>query len=414
MRLIEVELRDFRCYERASAPLGEGLTVVTGENGAGKSNLLEAICFGCTGRSPRTRNDRELIRFGAEAAHVCLRLREIEGESAGGNGSGGSAGAQGCGGRAERHAGRDGRAEEHELAVGFGLIGEDRRLQKRMSCDRAEVSSMRAVAERPLVSVFAPDRLSLVNGPPALRRSHLDNLVSALWPSRSDDRVEYAHALAQRNALVMRMSSARSADSTLEAWDMRLAGSAVRLMEGRQRAVEVISPAFRGMCEVLRLDGEMCLDYRARVPSTSVEGFCEQLSRHLAADLERGHTTCGPHRDELAVTRDGRPLRTYASQGERRLALLALLMAEREALQRARREAPLLLLDDVLSELDEQRRGALLGKLREAEGQCVIAATELRELRASEGAATESRGAIAEVEGWMTHLKIVNGRIERG
>src|SRR5580704_16664533 len=118
-----VALRDFRTYTRAEAQLGEGLTVVHGANGAGKSNLLEAICFGCTARSPRTRNDRELIRFGAAAARVSLRLA-------------------------------DDRGGEHELAVGFGAIEGESSLQKRIRFDGAKVDRPDEVPDRPLVVVF--------------------------------------------------------------------------------------------------------------------------------------------------------------------------------------------------------------------------------------------------------------------
>lgn len=128
MLVARVELRDFRSYEHATAALGKRLTVVHGPNGAGKSNLLEAICFGCTGRSPRTRNDRELIRFGAGAARVSLSLLDDD-------------------------------REGHELSVGFGALEPGGRLEKRTRYDGAPVERLSEVPERPLVSVFVPDRL---------------------------------------------------------------------------------------------------------------------------------------------------------------------------------------------------------------------------------------------------------------
>ena len=142
MRVVSVTLRDFRSYARAEAHLGSGLTVVHGPNGAGKSNLLEAIFFGCTGYALRTRNDRELLRFGTEASRVTLAV--LDGP------------------------------DRHELSVGYGVPAGAEKPLKRMRVDGAIVERLVDVETRPLLGVFLPDRLELVKGPPAPRRAHLD------------------------------------------------------------------------------------------------------------------------------------------------------------------------------------------------------------------------------------------------
>lgn len=371
MLLDEVELRDFRSYAVAQAALGRGLTVVHGPNGAGKSNLLEAVCFGCTGRSPRTRNDRELIRFGARAARVTLRL----------------------------HDERDG---EHEISVGFGTLSEGAPIEKRVRFDGAPAHRAEDVPGRPLVIVFVPDRLELVSGPPAVRRAHLDHLVAALWPSRSANRAAYARALAQRNALIARMRGGASGGGALSSWNMELARHALSLTHDRSQAVEAVADGFARRCEELGLAGESRLEYRPRCRAEHPEELAGELQERLGADLERGFTTLGPHRDELALLRDARQLRIYGSQGERRLALLALLLSERAALAETRGFAPLMLLDDVMSELDAQRRQLLLTDLAAAEGQSVIATADLAQvppssdderqyLRVSEGTIASER-----------------------
>lgn len=346
MLLETIELRDFRSYELAHASLGPGLTVVHGPNGAGKSNLLEAICFGCTGRSPRTRNDRELIRFASSAARVTLHLRDDAGD-------------------------------RHELAVGFGVLGADSKLEKRIRFDGADVQRAADVPQRPLVVVFVPDRLELLNGPPALRRDHLDHLVAALWPARAPRRSEYSRVLGQRNALIARVRAGSSSRAALPSWNLELARHALALSADRAAAVEAIATGFTGRCAALGLTGSVELEYRPRTRAASVEQFAAELDERLQADLDRGFTTHGPHRDELALLRDGRQLRSYGSQGERRLALLALLLAERAALADSRGQAPLALLDDVMSELDEERRLLLLSDLSGGEGQSVIATADL-------------------------------------
>src|ERR1700686_1355747 len=199
-------MRDFRTYQRAEARLGTGVTVVHGPNGAGKSNLLEALYFGCTGRSPRTRNDRELVRFGAPATRVVVSLNDGE--------------------------------HDHELSVGFGELAPGAPPVKRMLADGAPVERLLDVESRPLLSIFLPDRLELVKGPPALRRAHLDQVVAALWPARTTTRRAYAQALAQRNALIGRIRSGRGSRDSLATWDAQLARHGLALMEDRRQAVD--------------------------------------------------------------------------------------------------------------------------------------------------------------------------------
>jgi len=354
MTVAAVQLRNFRTYARAEARLGDGLTVVHGANGAGKSNLLEAIYYGCTGRSPRTRNERELIRFGEQAARVTVRLR-----------------------------GEDG---PHVLAIGFGSDGAGGPPRKRMTADGAEVERLLDVPDRPLLSVFLPDRLELLKGPPAVRRGHLDQLVAAIWPARVATRREYSRVLAQRNALLGRIRSGAASTGTLGAWDRELAVNALALRAERAEAVELLVEPFRERAGRLGLAGDASLEYRSRTRAADVEELCAELQERLAGDLERGFTGHGPHRDELAIRRDGRELRTYGSQGEQRLALLALLLAEREVLAAERGRTPLMLLDDVMSELDADRRELLAGDLR-ASGQSVIATTDVAHVPGATGEA---------------------------
>jgi DNA replication and repair protein RecF len=339
VRVLGVKLRDFRTYARAEATLGERLTVVYGPNGAGKSNLLEAIYFGCTGRSPRTRNERELVRFDADAARVTVELED------------------------------EGRP--HELSVGF-QPGQP----KRLSADGAPVERLLEVEHRPLLSVFMPDRLELLKGPPSSRRAHLDQVVAALWPTRASDRRAYAQALAQRNSLLARIRAGAASRASVPTWDLQLARHAMALRENRSRAVEQLADRFRDRSAQLGLSGDARLEYRPRTRARDEQELVAELHERLESDLQRGFSGHGPHRDELAFLRDGRDLRAYGSQGEQRLALLALLLAERTALADARARMPLMLLDDVMSELDADRR-ELLARELSGGGQSVIATTDL-------------------------------------
>lgn len=340
MRVHALTVRDFRCYESAEVALGERITVVWGPNGAGKTNLLEALYFGCTGRSCRTTNEREIVRFGARTTRVVVDLRTSDGA--------------------------------HELAVGF-----EPGQPKRMLVDGAPVERLLDVAERPLLSVFMPDRLELVKGTPGVRRAHLDQVVAALWPARTLARRSYAHALAQRNALLARIRAGYASRETLSAWDRQLAGHGIALMKDRAEAVGAAVAPFARYAEALGLNDGATIEYRPRSKAHAPEELAEELAQRVDGDLERGFTGHGPHRDDLLLARGGRELRSYGSQGQQRLALLALLLAEREVISAVRPSPPLMLLDDVMSELDHERRRALIEVLRASAGQAIITTTDV-------------------------------------
>jgi DNA replication and repair protein RecF len=345
-----LSLRDFRSYERADVALGPGLTVVSGRNGAGKTNLLEGLYFGCVGRSCRTSNEREVVRFGASLTRVEVHTRDAHGDA-------------------------------HSLSVGFEPGGEG----KKINVDGLAVDRLIDVPARPLVGVFLPDRLELVKGAPALRRAHLDQVVAALWPARAETRREYGRALAQRNALLARVRAGIASRASLPAWDGELARLGVALMADRTAAVAELAELFMARASDLGLDGEVGLRYRARSSATDAPTLAAELAERVESDLERGFTGHGPHRDELVLERDGRELRAYGSQGQQRLALLALLLAEREAVGAVRGALPLMLLDDVMSELDADRRARLVELLR-AGGQSVITTTDIAHVPTAEGA----------------------------
>jgi DNA replication and repair protein RecF len=163
---------------------------------------------------------------------------------------------------------------------------------------------------------------------------------------------------------------------SLITWNRQLARYGIDLMEDRRQAVEAIAPAFAGCCFALGLDGDPELSYRPRSRATDIEALALELDERTTSDLERGFTGHGPHRDELRLAREGRELRAYGSQGQQRLGLLALLLGERAVIAQRRDNPPLMLLDDVMSELDRNRRRALVDLLRSSGGQAIITATD--------------------------------------
>ena len=347
MRVRRVSTLAFRNLADGTAELGAGVTLVRGANGAGKTNLLEAVYLGLAGRSPRTNADREAIAFGRPLARVEV---DVEGPT---------------------------EDERRTFLCAVERAGDRRHQVDGRAVDAAAQSEL-----RPALAVFMPDRLVLVKGPPAARRAHLDRFASALWPARAEPRRRYGRALAQRNALLARVRGGDAPASALDAWDVELAEAGAALIEVRSEVCATIAGPFAEAAGELGLEGEVALRYRPRAEGSTPDELAAELAARREADLARGFTTHGPHLDEVVLERAGRALRRYGSQGEQRLALLSLLFAERAALVDAGRPAPMMLLDDVTSELDAERRARLCERLLAGGGQALITATEASQLPA--------------------------------
>jgi DNA replication and repair protein RecF len=335
VRITAVDARPLRSLSDVRVELGEGIVSLIGPNGAGKTNLLEALYFALTGRSFRTTDRRELIPFGGQFARAEATVRDADGV-------------------------------EHRL-----LASVSRNEGRRHLLDGNPAEPATLVRHRPPVAVFSPDRLALVKGPPAERRAHLDRYVAARWPSRAGLRQRYGQALAQRNALLARLAAGHGGGD-LGVWDASVADAAEALIAARAEAVAELAPPFAAAADELGLAGAAAIEYAPRATG-SVEEIRVGLGERRDADLRLGRTSWGPHLDELKIVAAERSLRRYGSQGQQRAALLALLFAQREALLAAHRVAPLLLLDDVMSELDPERRSRLVERLAGG-GQALITA----------------------------------------
>jgi DNA replication and repair protein RecF len=338
MLIAAVSLRDFRSHGRAELKVGSGITVLAGPNGSGKTNILEALHFGLTGRSCRTSSDRQVITHGKDTARVEVQV------------------------------------EDETSTLRSVSVALDRSGNKQIQVDGTPVDRTDSGFKRPLVNVFLPDRLSLVTGPPGGRRAHLDGFAAALRPSVSGVRAEYNRVLIQRNSLIAAARATGATPGSLSAWNSRLAAAGAELVASRQEAVDAVASYATAIGAELGLLGTLEISLRSG-GSSSPEEFEAKLVEQLDADIDRGYTHHGPHRGDLLIRRDGRDVKDHASQGEKRLALLSLLLAEREAISEVREAVQLLLLDDVMSELDATRRELLVRRVATG-GQCLITATE--------------------------------------
>lgn len=336
MLVTAIEAKPLRSLVDVRVEMGEGILSLVGPNGAGKTNLLEALYFSLTGRSFRTADRRDLIPFGSQFARAEATVRDSDGI-------------------------------ERRLLASVSRSEGRRHLLDGNPADPATLAQ-----QRPPVALFAPDRLALVKGPPGERRAHIDSYATARWPSRAGLRKRYGQALAQRNALLAQLDGRGAAE--LETWDRALAEAAAPLVAARSEAVEELASPFSRAASELALEGEATIEYVPRA-SGSAEEIREELAQRREADLKLGRSSWGPHLDEVKICAGGKSVRRYGSQGQQRVALLALLFAEREALIAARQVPPLLLLDDVMSELDPERRRRLVERLSE-DGQTLITAAD--------------------------------------
>jgi DNA replication and repair protein RecF len=216
--------------------------------------------------------------------------------------------------------------------------------------------------------VFTPDRLAIVKGGPAARRAYFDRALGRLSPARAQLSAEYGAAVAQRNASLRRIALGFSSRDALAPWTERVAELGTQLVTARREALELLGPPFAERAGELGLP-DVELRYDGAPPTTTA------LEERLDRDLERGATGIGPHLDDVVIASAGRELRSFGSQGEQRLTVLALLLAEAELLAERRGVPPLLLLDDVLSELDPARRRILAARVA-ATGQALVTATD--------------------------------------
>jgi DNA replication and repair protein RecF len=346
VRVSAVRAAGFRCYDRLSTPLAAGIVGVVGPNGAGKTTLVEAVHFACLGYSPRTSNDAQLVRFGSDFL------------------------------RAGADAESFGVATTVEVAFQPGE-------PKRARVGGSPVRSIERLLERFPVLVFTPDRLRLVQGSPALRRSYLDRSVARIWPVLAPAAAEYGRALAQRNHLLRRLRAGAAALDALDAWDQRVAAAGAALGAARYRLLSRLSSPFEERLRELGGSPEPhALRYLPDTEGGEAE-LIESLSARRSRDIDRAATGAGPHLDDMLITDGGRDLRRYGSQGEQRRALLALILAEADLLADERGEQPLLLLDDVTGEFDRDRRRLLLEAVGRFD-QAILTTTDRADLRGSE------------------------------
>ncbi|MBR3794524.1 MAG: DNA replication/repair protein RecF [Clostridia bacterium] len=363
MRVKSLSLKNFRNYEQAIITPDSGVTVFTGPNAQGKTNILEALHLCCLGRSHRTSRDEELIRWGEKSARVQIQTEQQDGT--------------------------------HEVTI---LLDKAQKKKKTVRIGARQAERIGELLGHVCGVLFSPEDLSIVKSGPAERRRFIDMQLSQLRPSYFYALQRAVRTLNQRNALLKEIAKHPSLLPTLDMWDEQLAIVGAQIAQNRREAIEQLSQDARAAHASLT-DGreELRLWY---ISQTAESGDIAQelLARIQAArneDLRRMTTTVGIHRDDIGVTINGKEARTFASQGQQRSAVLSLKLAQLEMAARETGEAPILMLDDVMSELDPGRRRQLIERIDRV--QTFVTCTDLSDL------AGARQGAVYHVENGVLH-----------
>jgi DNA replication and repair protein RecF len=351
--LATLRLESFRGYARLEAVFATGPQLVWGPNAAGKTSLLEAIALLAWGHSHRSTTDPELIRWGDDVARVEGAL---------------------VGDRLEVALVRPG-----SVAAASGAR---KRIRVNGVARRAS-----ALGDHLRVVLFAPEDMLLVVGSPALRRATIDRLAAGLWPAYGDALATYGRALQQRNSLLRLIREEAATREELRYWDEPFLASGAEVVAGRHRLLgDLATPLAAAHAEIApeeAREAALGLRYLTNAPAGPDEGPRDALARRLAETAEKevwnGTTLIGPHRDDVAFELAGRDLAGFASRGQQRTAILALKLAELDLLAARDGRPPLLLLDDVFSELDPARRSHLVRRIASLP-QAFVTTTALEDL----------------------------------
>lgn len=324
-----------RGYASLDVAFGPGAQLVVGPNAAGKTSLLEAIVLLGWGRSHRTAADGELIRWGQDVARV------------------------------------EGRVGDEVLEVAITRSGADGRGGRKRIRVNGVGRRAAALGRSLRVVLFAPEEMLLVIGAPSLRRAAIDSLAAARFPAYADDLATYGRTLQQRNSLLRAIREETATRDQLRFWDATFVETGGRVVAARLELLETLAgplaAAHREIAPDEAAGGVLGLRYVSNAPAGVGETPRDALARRLVETAEKelwnGSTVIGPHRDDLAFELAGRDLASFASRGQQRTAILAFKLAELDLLTELDGRPPLLLLDDVFSELDPERRAHLVRRI---------------------------------------------------
>lgn len=340
-----INLKNFRNYESLDIEIGEGVNIFYGQNAQGKTNIIESIYMCSTGKSHRTQKDTELIRWGNEEARI--RIDYIK--------------------------------EKDEKSVDIYL---NKNIKKQIKLNGVKLNRIGELIGNLNTVIFSPDHMKIIKEGPVERRRFMDIILSQVKPGYYHNLVQYLKVLEQRNRLLGEADNNRSLINTMDIWNEQLAGFGAKITVARRSFIKKISDIAAATHEGISHGKEnLKLVYNSsvdRIEASEQEikkSFIEALERTVNIDIKRGSTHKGPHRDDILFFINDTEVKTYSSQGQQRTALLSLKISELKYVQEETEELPVLLLDDVFSELDNERQKYLVDFIKDI--QTIITCTDV-------------------------------------
>ncbi|MCL2360281.1 MAG: DNA replication/repair protein RecF [Defluviitaleaceae bacterium] len=343
MWVSQITAKDFRNLSLSYVPLSKGTNILYGDNAQGKTNILEAIYFCALGRSPRADNNRELVRFGCNEAFVRVDVNK----------------------------------DDASFKIDAQIQLSDTKSNKNFSIDRVAIKNTRELFGQLMVVLFSPSDLQLIKSGPAERRRFMDMEICQLSPVYYSHLRDYHRALKQRNQLLKLLRKDRRQVDSLSIWDEQLKISGCKIMQTRTAFVNKISTIAKGIhSHITESKEELFLTYQPNIPDP--ETYRKTLEKSHERDIITGTTSTGIHKDDIMFAINGVPARNFGSQGQQRTAALSAKLAEIEIMRSGGKSPPVLLLDDVLSELDGSRQKFLLTQITDL--QTIITCTGLEDV----------------------------------
>ena len=341
MYIKSIVANDFRNLKVSEVELSQNINILHGNNAQGKTNFLEAVYFCALGRSLRAATDVELVNFDAKSAHI--RAEIVRGAT--------------------------------ESTMDVFVEKQSNRAKKYVSVNRVPIRHMKDLFGRILVVMFTPEDLQLIKSGPAERRRFMDLEICQLSPVYYGDLKEYHRALKQRNALLKLLQRDKTQTDNLDIWDQQLSKHGSKIMRTREAFINKISDAAAGIHKNITSGEEnLKIIYNPNIQ----EDYLEEMSKSHMRDISQGSTSRGVHKDDIKFTINDIPVRSFGSQGQQRTAALSAKLAEIEIIKQSTGESPILLLDDVLSELDVHRQRFLLEEIIDL--QTIITCTGIEDV----------------------------------
>ncbi len=339
MQIKNLKLRNFRNYSRLDVDFSETFNIIYGNNAQGKTNIIEAIFLCASGRSHRTSRDDEMVKYDSDGFEVNLQLRK--------------------------------RDFDDEIGVLFNTVKNGSEKRKKISINEIPLKRIGDLMGHLNAVIFSPEDLLIVKQGPSERRRFIDITLSQLRPAYFYDLQKYSRILFQRNTLLKRICIQKNLVDTLEVWNKHLVKTGSRIVKARMNFIDRLNVLAGARHEKLTNNEEkleLLYDPSFKITAECSEDeiedvFYRALIRGKENELRKGTTVIGPHRDDMQIVLNGESTKIYGSQGQQRTAVLSMKLAEIDLMQEESGEFPVLLLDDVLSELDDRRKEFLLDSI---------------------------------------------------